>query len=265
MSYDKLSLASFTASLKEGKYESATGARRAVGKATTLSDADKDKARKAIDAHFGAGATVAPKKAGAKAAAKKTAAAPKKKAAAAKKTASAKPQVNKPAGAPKKKAAAKKTSAKRAARAVPTETLETTGVGSVSLSSIPASNHDLENIGSIGTKLRLAEKTIQNVGAALNVVTQAKKEYPDADLSAVVEEMGTTLSGAVGIFRSVVHEAAKHGATLAAAPGIPAIQSPAIAAPEAPRPPAIVNNGVLPSRAESLFNESQPQAEQTEV
>lgn len=63
MSYDKLSMKSFKESLATGKYNSAAGARRAVGKALTLSSAEKDQARKLIDAKFGA-ATIkaAPKK-----------------------------------------------------------------------------------------------------------------------------------------------------------------------------------------------------------
>lgn len=263
MSYDKLSLASFTAALKEGKYESATGARRAVGKAQTLSEGDKDKARKAIDAHFGSAPAAAPKKASAKkAAAKKASAAPKK-------AASAKPQVNKPAAAPKKKAAAKKTSAKRGARTVGTTShdadyveVKHAQVGSVGL---PNSTVDLDNLGSISTQLRLAEKTIQNVGAALNVVTQAKKEYPDADLASVVEDMGTTLSGAVGIFRAVVNEASKQmiGTSTIEAPAQPQIPQipPPVVQTEGPRTGGIINNGVT-SRAESLFNESQPQDQQ---
>lgn len=230
MSYDKLSLASFQASLKEGKYQSATGARRAVGKATTLSNADKDKARKAIDAHFGADAKPAPKKA----AVKKTAASKKVAAAAPKKTA---------AKAAPKKAASKAAPAKR--------------TPATSVPQPPASlpSLDIENLGSIGTQVRLAEKTIQNAGAALNAVTQAKKECPDADLAGVMEEIGLTISESVAIFRQVVQSiprvpAAKKStrAQQAQAP-----QEQAVTPPQN----GIVNAGV-PSRAESLFRESAP-------
>lgn len=251
MSYDKLNLASFTASLKENKYESATGARRAVGKATTLSDSDKEKARKLIDAHFGAGATVAKtgaKKASAKTGAKKAsakkAAAQPKKAAAAQKTSS-----------PKKASSAKKTEATRRRQPVTSADLQSipaTGVGVVA-------GVDFEDIASVATQIRIAEKTVQNVGAALNVITQAKKEFPDAELQSVIEDMGTTLSGAVGIFRHVVNQISKTGAS------VNANANPQIATPTAPAitPPApIVNGGVgQPSRGESLFRESQGENE----
>ena len=92
--------------------------------------------------------------------------------------------------------------------------------------------------------------------AALGVITQAKKEYPDADLQSVVEEMGTTLSGAVGIFKSVVNSIATHGNAeqkQLVQPSLPALE----------RPAPIVNNGVVPSRGESLFRESQEGAAET--
>lgn len=52
MSYDKMSIASFKEALKQGKYETATGARRAIGKAATLSENEKEQARYLVDAHF---------------------------------------------------------------------------------------------------------------------------------------------------------------------------------------------------------------------
>lgn len=238
MSYDKLSLASFKEALKSNKYVNATGARRAVGKATTLSDADKEKARAAIDAHFGsAPATPAPKKAASKkaAAAKKPAA--KKAAAAPKKAAAAKP-----APAPKKKAAAAPKQGRKAARAAAPQT---EGIPAVAVPGL-----DLENLGSIATQMRIAEKTIQNVGAALSVITQAKEKYPEADLGTVVEEMGGTLSGAVAIFQQVVNTITRQPAAASSV----VHNEPA----PAPRPQnGVVNTGV-PSRAEALFHESGP-------
>lgn len=243
MSYDKLSLASFKEALKANKYANATGARRAVGKATTLSDADKDKARAAIDAHFGSApaAPAAPKKAPAakkaaaaapkKVAAKKAAAAPKKQAAAAK-----------PAAQPKKKAAASRQP--RAAKPEQQAALPVQGVAHVGI--------DLENIGSIATQMRIAEKTIQNVAAALSVITHAKEKYPEAELGTAVEEMGGTLAGAVGIFRGVVNQITTNptGTNLATTAPAPAVE---------PRQ-GVVNNGVGTSPAERLFRESGPEA-----
>jgi|HigsolmetaAR201D_1030396.scaffolds.fasta_scaffold18162_2 hypothetical protein len=230
MSYDKLSLASFKEALKANKYVNATGARRAVGKATTLSDADKEKARAAIDEHFGL-APASPKKT----AAKKTAAAPKKAAAA------------KVPAAPKKKKK-KKSSAKKAASAriaAPVAEAQAVGV-------IPQIGPiDLENIDSVATQMKIAEKTIQNVGAALSVLSQAKQQYPEADLGSAVEEMGGTLAGAVGIFRQVVNNITK---TIGSAESVS--QAPI---------QGVVNHGVVPSRAESLFKGSVPGAASAEA
>jgi len=52
MSYDKLDLKGFQKKLANKEYETATGARRAVGK-VQWPDADKNKARNAINKHFG--------------------------------------------------------------------------------------------------------------------------------------------------------------------------------------------------------------------
>ena len=243
MSYDKLSLASFKEALKANKYVNATGARRAVGKASTLSDADKDKARAAIDAHFGAApAAPAPKKAAAvpkKAAAKKAAAAPKKQAAPKKAAAAAKT-------APKKASSGAGT-AKRASRHAAGTNAGPIAEAAVGQAINPLGGIDFENIDSIATQMKIAEKTIQNVGAALSVITQAKAQYPDADLGSVVEEMGGTLSGAVNIFRNVVHSVAtKSGGASASEPLI-----------ESPTP--VVNHGVVPGRAQGLFQESSPE------
>lgn len=51
MSYEKLTPAKFAESLSGNKYDTATGARRAIGKAD-WADKDKNKAREAVDAHF---------------------------------------------------------------------------------------------------------------------------------------------------------------------------------------------------------------------
>src|ERR1700761_4197166 len=158
MSYDKLSLDSFKKGLQEGKYAHATGARRAVGKASTLSDADKDKARKLIDAHFGPseGKPTAPKKAAAastgKGRPKKIAAAAPKKAAAKQAAAAAKPPA-----APKKKAGAAK---KITPRAPKVESHEHGAAVAQAVHGI-----DLDDLGSVQTQMRIAEKTIQNTGA----------------------------------------------------------------------------------------------------
>ncbi len=249
MSYDKLSLDSFKKDLKENKYVNATGARRAVGKASTLTDADKDKARGLIDTHFGEASAPAPKKASAKkAAAKKVAAAPKKTSAEAQ---------------PKKAAASgrgrpKKTSAKKASAKAGTKRSSKEGHGSAfpieSVNEHIAQATSLGDIGSLDTQMKIAEKTIQNVGAAISVLTQAKAQYPDADLGRVVEEMGGTLSGAVSIFRQVVNTLVLQSGNDAQKVAAP----PPASAPTVPQ--GIVNNGA-PSKAEQLFKESGPEGD----
>jgi hypothetical protein len=87
--YKKFTPADFKEKLKEGGYAAAVGARRAIGKFADWSDEDKDKARRAVDAHFGEeggstqkkAAKKAPAKRAGKKAARKAAAAPAKKAA----------------------------------------------------------------------------------------------------------------------------------------------------------------------------------------
>ena len=91
MAYERMTLASFSESLKAGKYDTATGARRAVGKGD-FGPHDKKLAHDAINAHFGEGgekpaATRGAKKTAKKLAPKKLAA--KKSARVAKKTSSA--------------------------------------------------------------------------------------------------------------------------------------------------------------------------------
>jgi len=57
MGYKKKTLKDFRADLESGRYESVTGARRAVGKFAEWSEADLKSAHKLINAHFGDEAT----------------------------------------------------------------------------------------------------------------------------------------------------------------------------------------------------------------
>lgn len=101
MNYEKLSPAKFKDNLASGKYQDNTSARRAIGKASSWSDSDKDKARALADAHFG---SETPKAAAAKPAVSKAAKKAAKKAA----TKVAAPKAETPAPKAAKKAAAKK-------------------------------------------------------------------------------------------------------------------------------------------------------------
>jgi hypothetical protein len=98
--YEKLDLTAFKQKLADGEYASLTGARRAVGRMTTWSEADKNKARTLAEKHFGVEAS-APKSSPKKAAKKSAKKAPKK-------AAKAKPvKQAKAPRAPKEKAAKK--------------------------------------------------------------------------------------------------------------------------------------------------------------
>jgi hypothetical protein len=107
--YEKLTLDRFKLSLKEGKYETPTGARRAIGKTTSWTAKDREAAQELVNKHFGGAAS-----------ATKTAAKTGSKKAAAKKTTA------KAASASPKKTAAKKTGARKAR-----SSSDTNGVGEV--------------------------------------------------------------------------------------------------------------------------------------
>lgn len=72
-SYEKLTLDRFKIALKEGKYTSLTGARRAIGKTTSWSGKERTSAQELANSHFGGAASAAPK-ASSKKTAKKTSA-----------------------------------------------------------------------------------------------------------------------------------------------------------------------------------------------
>lgn len=73
-SYEKLTLERFKAALKEGKYTSLTGARRAIGKTTSWSAKERAAAQELANKHFGESGETAAKSTPKKATAKKTAA-----------------------------------------------------------------------------------------------------------------------------------------------------------------------------------------------
>jgi chemotaxis protein histidine kinase CheA len=112
--YTKLSPADFRKKLKNGEYESLTGARRAIGKMQEWTESERDRARASAAKHFGE-ETPAPKKKTKKKAAKKAAKKVAKKAAAKTAKKAAKKAAKKPAGPGpgrgRKKKAAKKTKA----------------------------------------------------------------------------------------------------------------------------------------------------------
>lgn len=113
--YTKLSPADFRRKLKNGDYESLTGAKRAIGKMQEWSDGEREKARTASAKHFGDAAPPPSKKTSKKKAAKKTAKKAAKKAGPGPGLGRKKKTAKKPAKAAK---AAKPAKAAKAAKAV---------------------------------------------------------------------------------------------------------------------------------------------------
>lgn len=182
--YEKLSVKSFKESLAQGKYDSPTAARRAVGRASTLSETEKDQCRRVIDQHFGA--SPAPTKAA------KTPKAEKAKS-------------EKAPRATKAKAAKAERKARRNgghAALQPSLFGEVAGVAG-----------SLDDFTNLTTQMKIAERTIQNTGSALGTLIEAKKICPDADLSSDIEAASAVLSSAVNIFRGVTHKVTSHMAS----------------------------------------------------
>lgn len=176
MSYDKGSFDTFKASLKNGKYETATGARRAIGKLAQLSAEEKDKARKMVDVHFGESSSTSksPKS-------EKKVAAPK----AAPKAAAA------PARQPRTAAAAAPVTERRKpgrpARTVTTESFAP-HIGAAPLDD-----------------LTVGERVVIAATQALTSLERVKDAFT-VDTSKAVAEYTQTLSRTVGLFRRVVTE-----------------------------------------------------------
>jgi hypothetical protein len=176
MAYEKLTGKAFKEALQSDRYESATAARRAVGKASTLSDQEKDQCRKAIDAHFGD---------------------------------DAKPlKVLKPSRekvAPRAKVVrVEKTRATKSGRGADKST-------SIFGANLPGelrqtSSGSLDDYTNLTVQMKIAEKTIQNAGSALGTLIEAKKISPDSDLTSSIEAASAVLSSAVEIFRGVTHK-----------------------------------------------------------
>lgn len=183
MAYEKLTVKAFKDALQSKKYESATAARRAVGKASTLNDAEKDQCRKAIDSYFGDDAKA------------------KKPAAKAKAPKAAKPA--KLAKAEKPKATKPRKTDKSAAQQLSIFGPQPTGAGS------------LDDYTNLTVQMKIAEKTIQNAGNALGTLIEAKKISPDSDLSSNIEAASAVLSSAVEIFRGVTHKVTSYLAGVA--------------------------------------------------
>jgi len=209
--YEKRDLSAFKAKLNNDGYDSATGARRAVGKFQEWSEEDRDKARKLIDAHFGEAST-APKSKKSKAA-KKVAAKPKKAAAAA-----AAPGPKKVDGRSKEARAAKKAAA-GSDGAVRTPVVAGKRVRATTGDSVSSGSEGLD----LQTKASLMSNVIGTLKEALVAMQSSRDLIKNENLRGNIEtEMGTVsrvLGKAVSVLETeVVSPLLKDEKTAEAAP-----------------------------------------------
>jgi len=183
MKYEPLTPEKFAEKLKAGIYESLTGARRAVGKAA-WNDAQRDKARKQAEAHFGTEGAPAPKKVAAK---KPVTGSPKK--------ASAK-------AAPAKKAAAVAATPKRAPAQARTVEASPEIAAHVAASVKPLTAADIRK--NPFQTIQLAEHAVQSGTSVLNALTEAKKQHPSLETSAAHEQAINTIQSALKLTSAVI-------------------------------------------------------------
>lgn len=185
MAYTKMTVADFKQRLKEDHYSTATGARRAIGKAD-LADSEKAKGYSAINKHFGEDAKAAPAKAAKPAPFK---ASTKKKVPAAKKAKKVKATKAKAAPATKKKAASKKAPAKKAA---------TKKKASSKKSAAKAAEDAAEEVATDALgKLHLANERIGTIVQVLQAMAAAKEADPKLDISKIGQIANDAFMGIV--------------------------------------------------------------------
>lgn len=183
MSYKKMGVEGIIEKVKSGGYKNVTGALRGLGK-SNISDAEKEKARKFIEKHFGATGKAA-SKATKKATKKVVKAAPKKK------TSS-------------KKKASKKEAAKKAVKKVATKAASTTRRAPETATRKPrkpkgkrspstAKNVTEEQLAEI----HLANERVGTIAQAINAMRVAKELSPKIDAEELSQTAVDTLTGIV--------------------------------------------------------------------
>lgn len=179
--YTKLNFKMFKTALEQGKYEIASSARRAVGKASDITASEKDQARKLIDARFGTDAPKAVAKPAVKAAPVKAA-----------KAAAVKPVK-----------AAKAVKMKTAKAAAKLNTVVERDYITAAPAPVLSDGVNYEDVRSTATQIKLAEKASINAAASINALVGAKQVGVDIDEGAV-QNFTATLDEANSIFRSIV-------------------------------------------------------------
>lgn len=203
--YKKFSLDTIKQKLKNGEYEAAVGAMRAIGKTQELSEADKEKARKLVRAHFGIeeGAPAKSKKASkkvAKKAAKKAASKPAKAKATPKKKKASKKAA--PAAAAAPKATAKKTSKRaskkaKSARAAASE--DDTSPGETKTAEATKSASAPQVMDAKGAVITEMGKVVATMSESLKAMEVAKHMFPKAALEHNVEMVTGAMTRAVRV------------------------------------------------------------------
>lgn len=175
-----LSFEDFKKNLKDGKYESLAGARRAVGKAISFSEDERESAKRAIDKHFGAEPQAEKTvKKGAKKAAKKAAAA-----------------------APKAEPKAEKKAAKKGATKRQPRTSSASAVEAFS-TEILAGPVNLEDLSSISARMHIADKAIERATMALNSCSSIGVDKDSDEMKA----QRSALSSAIALLKTVTDQA----------------------------------------------------------
>jgi hypothetical protein len=193
MNYEKLTPEKFNEKLKAGEYESLTGSRRAIGKAS-WPEADKEKCRDKALRHFGDNGSTPAKKAAPKAAPKKVAvkvvAAPKVK---------AKPG-RKPAVAAQGGREHDKMEPKAAPILVPehyTDVLRQ--AKNITLADVRKNPHAI---------IQLAEHGVQSGTNVLNALTAMKEKDPTLDISDTVDAATSTVKASLHLTSLVLQNLA---------------------------------------------------------
>ncbi len=166
-SYEKLTLDRFKGALKEGKYESLTGARRAIGKTTSWSEQERTSAQALANKHFGGAPIAAAKPATTKTAAKKTTAKP-----AAKTTG--------------KKASAKKASAKGIIGAKPASTgFEHRVAAHEAIGFVSHARNELSGLKAMNVTLETSKQEKALFDILENAINHMAQTLPKADAQVV--------------------------------------------------------------------------------
>lgn len=224
-----LSFDEFKKNLKDGKYESLAGARRAVGKAQAFSAEEKETAKKLVDKHFGS-EPQADKKAPAKKAEKK-------------------PAVKKEAKVSAKREP--KTETKTEKRQPKTAKTTKTSVEFPVVELASEGPVNLEDLSSIGTQIHIAKTACERTTEAIAALKTAGAVAEDGDM----QDARTTLAGAIGIFRHLVNQMANK-------PEAPKARKSKTVIEVAPdSSPVMVPSNGAGSKAEQLFAGSRPDAD----